>query len=186
MTVASSSTSTSVTSTTLPVVCELLTGKRLLLKAKAGSSKRRLKLLSVDPSLSLGMGTGSSDDPVLYGGTLRVVSSAGDGFDDTYELPAERWSYVKKREADKGYRLKAPAPVRSVLIRPAKRLKIVASGAALGHTLGADPEPVDVVLTLGAHCYCLRFGGTVRFKPDKRWLAKDAPQPAGCPPPAAD
>jgi len=43
-------------------------------------------------------------------------------------------------------------------------------------------SPVDVVLT-GGHCYCLRFGGELSFKPDKKCLAKNAQAPAGCPQP---
>jgi hypothetical protein len=38
-------------------------------------------------------------------------------------------------------------------------------------TLLANHDPVDVVLTIGTHCYCLRFGD-VSFKADKTYLAK--------------
>jgi hypothetical protein len=173
------------TSTTLTTGCELLTGKKLLLKAKAGSDKRGLNLLSADASITLGGGNGGADDPVTAGGTLRVVTTAGDGFDDTYDLPAARWGYVKKEGANRGYKFRRTNPFKSILIQPGKRLKIVANGVGLGHTLGADPEPVDVVLRIGDHCYCLRFGGESTFKADKKWLAKSAPAPAGCPPAAS-
>jgi hypothetical protein len=100
-----------------------------------------------------------------------------------YDLGAARWQYVKKAGANKGYKFRRTNPFKSVLVQPGKRIKIVANGTGLGHTLGADPEPVDVVLALGSHCYCLRFGAEPAFKPDKKWLAKNAPAPTGCPPP---
>jgi hypothetical protein len=187
------STSTSVTTTstsstttsTAPAACELLTGKKLLLKSRTGSAKGGIGLLSADPGVTLGGGNGSPDDPVLQGGTLRVVSAAGDGFDDTYDLPAVHWSYKKKVGQNQGYRFWPFKPFKSITIQPGKRIKIVANGEGLGHTLVADPDPVAVVLTIGGHCYCLRFGGDVAFKPGRKWLAKNAPAPVGCPGPGS-
>jgi hypothetical protein len=41
---------------------------------------------------------------------------------------------------------------------------------------------VDVVLTIGQQRYCWTFGGDVRFKEGKRYLAKNAGAPGACPP----
>lgn len=184
-TTTSTTATTSTTSTTMPGACELLTGKKLLLKSRSTSEKRRgIALLSQDPAVTLGAGNGSTDDPVLHGGTLRLVAITGDRFDDTYELEAGRWGYVKKDGANAGYKFRPTKPIESVRIQPGKRIRIVAKGTGLGHTLVADPAAVDVVLTVGGHCYCLRFGGG-SFTPDKKWLAKQAPAPPGCPPVAA-
>jgi hypothetical protein len=60
-------------------------------------------------------------------------------------------------------------------------VKITASGSALAHTLAANPDPVQVVLTMGGVRYCATFGGTVRFKAGKSYDAKASPAPAGCP-----
>lgn len=39
---------------------------------------------------------------------------------------------------------------------------------------------MDVVLATGDARYCLRFGGTVTFKPSKRFAAKGAAAPSVC------
>jgi hypothetical protein len=174
------STSSTTSSTAPPATCELLTGKKLLLKAKAGSAKRVIGLLSVDTSLTLGAGNGSADDPVLNGGSVRIVATGGDAFDDTYLLAADRWSYKKKEGRNLGYKFRPTSPIKSVTVQPGKRLKIVAKGTGLGHTLQNQPASVAVVVTLGAHCYCLDFGGSVTFKPDKKFLAKVSPAPIVC------
>ena len=63
----------------------LLTGRRLALTPGG------LSLISQDPAIGLGGGENSADDPVLNGGTLRVLSIEGDVFDTTYALPAAGW-----------------------------------------------------------------------------------------------
>jgi hypothetical protein len=183
-------TTTSSTSTTLPA--QLLSGKKLLLK------KSVLNLLSKDPAITLGDGDESLDDPTLYGGSLRVYAAGGDGFDDTYELPASLWRYLLQppKYPDGGYgpyaapsvgsvigyKFRKADPVTSITVKPGKQVKIVGKGTALGDTLASDPRPVLVELRLGAARYCFAFGGTVAFTADKKYLAKDAPAAAACPP----
>jgi hypothetical protein len=170
------------TTTTLPLgPGQLLSGTRLLLKTPTNATKRSLSLTARDPAITLGDGNGSDDDPTVASGSLRVVSTAGDGFDDTYPLAAAGWKRLGRAGANKGYRFGPGAGVK-VRVKSGKLLKIVAKGPALGHSLGADPNPIDVVLTTGTERFCLRFGGTVTFVPGKRFLATNAPAPGSCPP----
>jgi len=170
-------TTTSTSSTTSTTAPELLSGKKLLLTEKVGKpQKRKLLLLSKDPSVTLGEGNGSADDPTTNGGSLRLVggSSPGGGFliDATYALPASGWKLIGKAGDGKGYKFKG-SPVKTLLIKPGKLVKIVGKGGDVG--LGTtNPDPVNVVLTLGAQQYCFTFGGSVTFKEEKKYLAKDA------------
>ena len=165
---------------------ELLSGRTLVLKTKAGSpAKSALSLVSKDVLLTLGAGNGSADDPTLASATVRIRSTSG-GFDDTYVMPASNWSLVGKPGQAKGYKYKDPTlsagPVKSASVKTGKALTLVGNGAGLHHQLADDPSPVDVTVTLGAHRYCLQFGGTTTWKPEKQFTARDAPAPVACAP----
>ena len=66
-------------------------------------------------------------------------------------------------------------------VKPNKLIKISGKGAGLGHTLGANPDPVQVVLTLGDQAYCFQFSGGT-FKPSSSYSVKDSAAPGACPP----
>ena len=159
-----------------------MSGKKLLLKWRPDVTKKRLlKALSKDGSFSLGGGPGSADDPVEQGGSLRVVSASGDGFDHRYPLPTSNWTYLKKKKPEKGYKFKQGDAIKTVLVKAGKQIKIIGKSTALGHSLMTDPQPVHVELRLGAQRYCMTFGGSVTYTADKKYLAKSAPTAAACP-----
>jgi hypothetical protein len=179
-------TTTTTTSTTLPSTNdELLTGAQLTIKDNAKhASKRHALLVSTDSSITLGAGDGSADDPRTAGATLRIATTAGDAFTASYELPAGSWKIIGASGKNVGYRFKsapsASQPVTQVVLKRGKLLRIAAKGAGLATTLGANPAPVDVSLTVGTTRYCLAFGGSVSFKAGKSFVAKGAPAPASC------
>lgn len=201
-TTATSSTSTSVTtstsatssspppptttSTTLPPGgTELRSGRKMQLKDKPSDpAKRALLVHSTDTALTAGA-SGGTDDPMLHGGSIRVVSVGG-GFDATFAMPAVGWTRIEKRGAVTGYRYadkaRSAGPIKAGIVKTAKLLKITGAGAELAHALGSDPAPVDVVVQLGARRYCFRFGGTVKSTPGKQWTATNAPAPEACAP----
>jgi hypothetical protein len=178
-------TPTTTTSTTLAGDAQLLRGTKLVLTAKpTNAGKRALVLLSKDPQVSLGAGSGSGDDPTIAGAMLRVRSTGADAFDAAYPLPASGWAPIVVRGNVKGYRYKDRAlvagPVKMATVRSGKLVKAVAKGAELVHGLGGDPEPVDVELRIGGHGYCMRFGGVSTFKPGTLFKATAALAPGAC------
>ncbi len=154
---------------------ELLTGDTIQL------TDRLLGVRSRDVTIDLGQGAASPDDPTLHGGSLRVLSIEGDVFDRTYPLPAEGWRSLRRRGTIYGWVFNGPAPLSRVQVKKGKGLRVFGNGPGLGHTLGADPAPVRVVLTLGEQQYCMSFGGTVEFTPGSRYLAHAAAAPDICP-----
>jgi glucose/arabinose dehydrogenase len=149
------------------------------LKLKAGSSKKLA--VQSDDVVELGAG---GDNPVTQGGTLRVY---GNGFDNTYPLPAKRWKLLGTPPDDvTGFRYKdsghKEGPIGLVEVLAGKQIRIKGGGKGLGHELGdTDPGPVTVTLTIGQRMYCMSFGGTTTLKPGKLFTAEGAPAPASCP-----
>ena len=137
-------------------------------------------LRAKDAAVTLARGNGSPDDPVLTGGSLRIVSSSGD-FDLTYDLPASRWKHLRRAGAGKGYKFRKLSPIKSIVVKPGKLVKIVAKGPELTHSLDVDPGPVGIELRLGAHRYCFEFGGEATFLEGRLFRAKRAPAPVACP-----
>ena len=158
---------------------QLLGGATLVLRDAPGRAKRRaLTLVSRHAAVTLGAGNGSADDPVVHGGSLRVL---GSGFDTTYDLAPARWRYVGGAGRGRGYLFAGDGVVRSVRVKPGKAVRVVAKGPRLGHTLVGHPGTVDVVLTLGGARYCFTFGGAVDFRAGTRFEAVGAPAALACP-----
>ena len=93
---------------------------------------------------------------------------------------------IGKPGDNRGYRYKdrllAAGPVKVGQVRAAK-ISATAKGAGLLHELAANPNPVDVVLTLGGATYCMTFGGTTQtFEAGQRFRARDALVAGICPP----
>jgi hypothetical protein len=180
-----SSPTTSTTTSTLPGAGSglPLSGRKLVLRDNADATRRVIRALSRDPAIDLGAGNGSGDDPVQTAGStlsVRTADGCDAACDTTYELTGT-WSYVGAPGAGSGYRYQnAIGPVRTIVIRAGKMLKVVGKGA-LGHRLAANPSPVQVVLTTGSRKYCMTFGGTIAFRSGRVFKALDAAAPVTCP-----
>ena len=169
-------TSSTVTTTSFPAGADHpVAGTKLLLKASSTKpAKKAIGLIAKDAAIAAG-------DPTQLGGTLRVSTAAGDAFDDSYSLAPSGWKPIGRPGAVKGYRFTDPAgPITSVIVKRGKVAKAMGKGARLGHTLAADPDPVTVVLTVGAQRDCMSFGGG-KFIAGKKYLATHDPPPAACP-----
>jgi len=133
--------------------------------------------------------SGSADDPVLHGATLRVFTEVGDHFDVTYQLPHDNWHYVRDVNANAGYRYidlgQTHGPISLVLLRPVLGTK-VKGGGQIGLSLATNPNPVHVVLTFaGSTVECGSYGGLVKYHPNVAYNATRAPAPATCSPSGA-
>ncbi|MFI5365453.1 MAG: hypothetical protein ACHQ4J_07500, partial [Candidatus Binatia bacterium] len=160
-------------------------GKQFLLKLKATDpTKATLTVLSKDPTITLGAGNGSTDDPTIAGASLRIASNE---FIQTYTLPATNWKYAGKAGKNKGYvytdKSLAAGPVSSLQVTAGKQIKIAGKGAQLGLGLLFQPSPVDVILQLGSSSqrYCMSFGGKTKYKANTQYNATNAQAPAACP-----
>jgi hypothetical protein len=184
-TISSTTTTTPPTTTTLPSSTDLLTGTKLVLFAPAGDpSSNTLDLLAKGSQITIGAGNSSLDDPTVFGGSLRIVSAAA-GFDRTYPLPAQNWSIMGNQGANAGYKYRdtnlVAGPIKTVDLKTGSTLDASGVGAGLAFDLLTSPDPVGVVLFIGAHRECLSFGGTTSFN-GSRYNATDSPAPLACAP----
>lgn len=164
-----------------PVPEEPLLGTKIVLKVNgAEPDKTTMTVLSKDPASDLGHGPGSADDPTLNPSAVRVYATGGDQFDITYPLNQSSWHTIGMPGA-LGYRYVDRAlvhgPIKTVLVKPGKVVKVVGKGSLLGHTLATEPTPVRALLMLGDKTYCLQFGGTRTFTPNVSYKAIEAPRP---------
>ncbi len=159
-----------------------LSGRKLLLTDNSDPTRRALKAQSRDSHVGLGAGIGSVDDPTLHGGRLRVRTLNGDKFDTSYALPSSSWAVIGAASPHQGYRYsRRTGPITSAVVENGKLLSLRGRGV-LGHTLTTDPNPVDVVFTMGTKTLCMSFGGRVSFSTSHRYSAHNAGAPAACPP----
>jgi len=173
------------TNTTPP---SLLTGKALkLVAAPSHPEKSSLSLASADPTITLGAGNGSDDDPTHAGASLRLFAGSGTGGGEDFFLPASGWSVIGTPGENRGYTYKDTTkgfvgPIMSVVLSSGKLLQARGKGSLLALPLANDPESVAIVLQTGSQRYCLSFGGTTAFKAGKSFSAKNANAPGTCPP----
>jgi len=156
-------------------------GERLSLNARPAAAMGRLFALSKDPTITLGGGNGSADDPTQFGGSLRVLTTTGDRFDSTYNLPPAGWQTIGAPGQNKGYQFTSKTgPINRVTVVPGRRIRVEGAFTA---TLSTNPDPVELMLRTGATHYCLAFGGKAKFQASKRFTATTSPAPASCPAP---
>ena len=120
---------------------------------------------------------------MLNGAFVRVL---GDGFENDFLLPAANWGALLKggrRRRKYSDKEGVNGPIFSALLKDGI-LKLIGKGAALGHSLAAEPADLTVVFESGTGAYlCLGVGagGKTSFKADKTYKAVKNAAPASCP-----
>src|SRR5262245_20851236 len=153
-------------------------GDKLILRVGGRSGSRSVLISTMFSGRGFRKGNGTVDDPVRGGGALRVKSLGGDGFDTTYDLPANGWRYIGREGQGKGYRFTGHDP--QLRIRAtARRLQIVGVGSGFGHSLQLRPDEVWVSLNLGGQTSCAKFGGRVKYT-QRKLVAAGATAPSSC------
>jgi hypothetical protein len=136
-------------------------------------------------SLKVPPSNGTASDPVLHGGSVRVMTAGG--FDHEYVLPASTWQYAGTPGANFGYRYRdlrmVNGPIKKVAVKSESSVSVAAVWPGPAElSLANDPDPVTIIVTLGSTRYCMRFGGTIKYVPGRRYTATAALAPSTCTP----
>jgi hypothetical protein len=178
---------------------QLCLGKKLIVKDKGNdATKRKIVVLSKDPTLQTPAAGSPGDPRVGGGGELRLVNPATPE-DLVIPLPAGGWSPLGKNpEAKIGWKYLdktlTNGPCKKVIVKAGKVLKAVCLGKnpaqPINFTLNETTQgALTATLTLGSgDSYCMSFGGTVlrdwnttaKKSTKALFKAKDAPAPATC------
>lgn len=58
---------------------------------------------------------------------------------------------------------------------------LTGKGLGLGHNAAINANPVNVEVIAGDEHYCMRFGGTIKFRINSYFSASNAPSSPSCP-----
>jgi hypothetical protein len=160
-------------STTHPVA-----GKRFLARNDDRKPARnRVKVLAKAGTVDAA-GPGSLGDPTVHGGVLTLVMATTE---QVWELPAEGWTALGR---GRGYRYADRAgtvgPVRTVVVKDGRLLKVVGRGDGLELPLEVDPAPVVVSLATGITSHCMTFEVMQTLRLGRKLRATKAPAPPSC------
>jgi hypothetical protein len=173
---------------TAPAVCpaqveQPLYGRRLLILDTGDESRRKIVVRLTGLAVDAG-----AIDPVADGAALHVFNSAGTADSACMALPASGWRAggTTLTYRDPGY---ANGPCKLVKVRTGRYVKALCRATRSPITYSLD-EPaqasVGVRFLTGGDVYCADFGGSgPRDVPNRRFRAKNAAAPLGCPAPAA-
>jgi len=158
-----------------------VTGKTIKVKDKTqpGTARRNLGAVSRDPTVVIPT-DGSAGDPVVNGGSIELLNTAGSGESSTISLPAGNWRRVPTSPAKplRGWIYKElvenpPTDDYKILVvlksnssNTAKILKAKVSdsrGSVLTYTLDEPTQgSLGVRILTGADQHCMDFGEEVR------------------------
>lgn len=159
-----------------------LAGHNLLLTRSADGTTQRLIVTSKDSATTLGDGNFSADDPVLHQAALTLRTATRNHTMQLRNSDYGGWTYIGAPGANRGYRYRNPVePGLSVKISPGKGFAVRHRRFDGPNKLQANPEPVSVRLTIGAHSYCLEFGGQQKFVQNRSFKALKSDSATHCP-----
>jgi hypothetical protein len=154
-------------------VDQLLTGKKLLVKSKNGREK--IVLISKDPSIISPAAIGP-DPKMAFHPNHPNPPWYPEDFPQTWEPTGNGMGWVYKDPT-------APTtgPCKVGIIKAGTLLKFVCKDTIAPLPFTSANVAIQVDTDAGVR-YCLQFGGTIKANTNEKYLAKDAPAPASCPP----